>query len=486
MAGLSFGNQMGMPGSRYTQLLQAMPDTNNGTVAGGLASVLQGLLRGQLFNRDQQDQRAAERALVGGLQTWKAPDNIMSAPPDVLQQGTGPMPERPDYGGTVVVPQGKDAPGTGGFAGAQAALQNLGPGNEYAGRLASQLMLSKAGADMERQAKLDYLRAEQAYKPPTTRTYKKDGQEITQEFNSADQTWKDLGSSPAFAPKEPPADIAGYNFAKSPEGGGFKGTFEEWKRVAQQGAQETFGNTPIWGTDEAGNPVLMQPSNRGGLKQIQLPPGVTPQRGQTSKVDLGTQWAILDANGAVIGYQPKDIAGTNREQAIGTAQGEQAASAPGLVAKGEEMLATLKDVMDDPRLPDSVGWKSYLQAVPGSPQMGFGEKFNQLRGQAFLQAFASLRGGGAITEKEGTAATQAIGRLNAAQDEKDVRKALQDLYVVIDSGVKRQRAMMPKAEPAPGTMAPPPVPGTSAAKTTPILSADEQAELDALRKRFGR
>ncbi len=460
MAGLSFGGQMAMPGSRYTQMLQSMPDTNNGTVAGGLASVLQGLLRGRILNNDQRDQRQAEMALAQGAsaQPWVNPDTGMADP--------------------------KQAP-TGGFAGAQAALQNL-PGNEYAGRLASQLMLSKAGADMERQSKIDYLRAEQAFKPPATRTFKKDGQEYTQEFNPTDQSWKDLGSSPQFAPKEPPADIAGYNFAKSPEGGGFKGSFEDWKRVAQQGAQETFGNTPIWGTDEKGNPVVMQPSNRGGLKRIEMPPGVTPTRGGTDKVDLGTQWAILDANGTVIGYQPKDIVGANRDQAIGTAQGEQAASAPGLIAKGEEMLATLKDVMDDPRLPDSVGWRSFLQGIPGSPQMGFGEKFNQLKGQAFLQAFASLRGGGTITEREGTAATQAIGRLNAAQDEKDVRKSLQDLYDVIDTGVKRQRSALPKAEPKPGTMAPPPIPGTSAAKTAPTLSPDEQAELDALRKRFGR
>lgn len=74
------------------------------------------------------------------------------------------------------------------------------------------------------------------------------------------------------------------------------------------GAQEeTYGNMPIWGTDAQGNSILMQPSNRGGVKQVQLPPGVTAQRGQTSRVDLGDKFGVLDANGSLIGYMPKGI-----------------------------------------------------------------------------------------------------------------------------------------------------------------------------------
>ena len=52
----------------------------------------------------------------------------------------------------------------------------------------------------------------------------------------------------------------------------------------------------------------MQSSSAGGpLRVAKLPPGVTAQRGQTSRVDLGNKWAILDANGTVIGHQPKGI-----------------------------------------------------------------------------------------------------------------------------------------------------------------------------------
>lgn len=88
--------------------------------------------------------------------------------------------------------------------------------------------------------------------------------------------------------------------------------YEEFMRGAAlantQAGQEKFSNTPIWGTDENGRPVLMQTSNRGGVKQVDLPPGVTPERGQTSRVDLGDAWGILDANGTLIGRMPKGVA----------------------------------------------------------------------------------------------------------------------------------------------------------------------------------
>lgn len=80
------------------------------------------------------------------------------------------------------------------------------------------------------------------------------------------------------------------------------------KMTGQAGERESFGLNPVWGTDKNDNPVLLQLSNRGGMQQVQLPPGVTPRRGQTSRVDLGDRYGVLDANGTIIGYLPKGIA----------------------------------------------------------------------------------------------------------------------------------------------------------------------------------
>ena len=216
MAGLSFGNQMGMPGSRYTQLLQSMPDTNNGTVAGGLASVLQQYMRGRMANRDMMDQRQAETALAQGMsaQPWVNPDTGVADP--------------------------KQAP-TGGYAGATAALQNLGPGNEYAGRLASQLMLSKAGADMENRAKRDQFMFEQGYKPPTVTPFQEGRETVQKQWNPATQSWDEVSRGAMDGPQKPPAGVQEYEFAKLQ---GYPGTFLDFQ-LAQQKAGAASTNVNV-------------------------------------------------------------------------------------------------------------------------------------------------------------------------------------------------------------------------------------------------
>lgn len=121
---------------------------------------------------------------------------------------------------------------------------------------------------------------------------------------------------PVYTPPAQPSAINEYLFARQQ---GYKGSFADWKKQAGNVGQETFGNTPVWGTDENGNTVLLQTSNRGNVKRLDLPGGVKPQRGQTSRVDLGDKWAILDANGALIGYQVKGLAPERKiDQQTGT------------------------------------------------------------------------------------------------------------------------------------------------------------------------
>lgn len=101
------------------------------------------------------------------------------------------------------------------------------------------------------------------------------------------------------------------------------------------------------------------------------------------------------------------------------------------------MIATIDGILKDPALDTSTGIYSYLQAVPGTPQYRFGTRARQLRGQAFLQAFESLKGAGQITEIEGTKATEAIGRLDTAQSPEDYRNAVQELRDLLVKGTER-------------------------------------------------
>lgn len=101
------------------------------------------------------------------------------------------------------------------------------------------------------------------------------------------------------------------------------------------------------------------------------------------------------------------------------------------------MIASIDGILSDPALDTSTGVYSYLQGIPGTPQRRFGARANQLEGQAFLQAFESLKGGGQITEIEGQKATQAIGRLDTAQSAEDYRAALTELRGILSLAQSR-------------------------------------------------
>lgn len=101
------------------------------------------------------------------------------------------------------------------------------------------------------------------------------------------------------------------------------------------------------------------------------------------------------------------------------------------VNQADQMLSSIDGILNDPALDNATGLLSPTQRIPGTDAYRFGTRARQLEGQAFLQAFESLKGAGQITEIEGTKATQAIGRLDTAQSADDYREALAELKGVI-------------------------------------------------------
>lgn len=120
------------------------------------------------------------------------------------------------------------------------------------------------------------------------------------------------------------------------------------------------------------------------------------------------------------------------------------------------MIASIDGILNDPALEHSTGMLSVLQKVPGTPQRRFGARARQLEGQAFLQAFESLKGGGQITEIEGVKATQAIGRLDTAQSAADYREALTELRDILTAAQARPQGWAFSQEGAGATAQPAP------------------------------
>jgi hypothetical protein len=219
------------------------------------------------------------------------------------------------------------------------------------------------------------------------------------------------------------------------------------KGVNGLGADEA-GLNLVYGQDADGNTIAFQPLKGGGLKQVEVPTGVKLMPG-VSNIDLGTSIQTRNnKTGAVIADTPKDVQGTEFNKTTGKSQADARAALPQVESSAEQMIATIDSLNSDPYLPSMLGpVNSRLPNATGDSAR-VQSKLDQITGQAFLQAYNTLRGGGQITEVEGQKATAAMGRLNTAQNEQDFRDALQELRGIISAGVERARKNAGQAAPA--------------------------------------
>lgn len=137
---------------------------------------------------------------------------------------------------------------------------------------------------------------------------------------------------------------------------------------------------------------------------------------------------------------------------LGTDLGEAQAKAKANLGNIEDnsafLLGQIDELVKHPGLKGSVGLKgggSLLanigsdKIIPGTPEADFAARYRQIQGQAFLQAFDTLRGGGQITEVEGKKATEARNRMDTATSEKEFVKAANEFADVVRTGLERQR-----------------------------------------------
>lgn len=206
-----------------------------------------------------------------------------------------------------------------------------------------------------------------------------------------------------------------------------------------------YSLTPVYGTDDQGNPVLGTLGDDGSFKRIDTG-GFNISTG-VDRVDLGTGWGLLDKrSGNLVGTLPKENYQESYDKSAGAEAGkahsERLAELPKVEQQAANMLSTLDLLENHPGLSSAVGWQGNIpdSMIPGgTAAAGFLSVLNQVQGQAFLQAFESLKGGGQITEIEGRKATEAITRLNRNLSETEFKKAIGELREVINIGLDRAR-----------------------------------------------
>ena len=164
---------------------------------------------------------------------------------------------------------------------------------------------------------------------------------------------------------------------------------------------------------------------------------------------------------------------------------------PGAIATAEQTLTLIDEMIGDARVSKdgkkwevpkggrdpAEGFTDYVglgfpgeRFLEGSDAASYERRQLQIEGKTFLEAFESLRGGGAITEVEGAKGQQAISRMNKAQSEVEYVKAARELQEVVRKGVERART---KAGVAPGG-------GAAGGGSNPRLLSD-----DELRRQLG-
>lgn len=248
-------------------------------------------------------------------------------------------------------------------------------------------------------------------------------------------------------------DIREYNFARSK--GGFSGTFEDWMKVKSSGALK-YGLNPVPYQKPDGSIGYMVPNTQGEARELQIPGGGQAMP-KASAVQTPTQVIINDQFGRELRRENKDIAGKEAQEEVGKAAGQAQVNLPRIEENSARALKTIDDIRKHPGKQYGVGAQGVLPGIPGTRQAGFVQLVEQAKGQAFLEAFNALRGGGQITEIEGTKATQALARMNRAQSMQDFDQALSDYEDVIKTGMARARrsAAPVRSQAPPPTTLPP-------------------------------
>lgn len=207
-----------------------------------------------------------------------------------------------------------------------------------------------------------------------------------------------------------------------------------------EGAGSKTSLQPVYGVDRDGNPVVMQPRSDGSLAASKMPDGVTISKAPI-KIDGGTEWILLDPiTRAPLSRIPKGVSEAAAAKEVGEAAGKARVDLPRVDANADLALKTIEQIRNHPGKPYALGLAGRLPIIPNTAQAGFVNLVEQAKGQAFLEAFNSLRGGGQITEAEGAKATQALARLDRAQRPEDFDQALRDLEDILKSSKARAKA----------------------------------------------
>jgi len=168
---------------------------------------------------------------------------------------------------------------------------------------------------------------------------------------------------------------------------------------------------PSESTLDAMTPAVYNPNQTGGMMQTRM----TPEELSTPVETIKQQQEIQKDIAKKAGTQPIESAGAGTTETA-KSKAKRVETLPAREDDARRVLRTIDEVINHPGFEISTGMSapigSIVSIIPGTAARDWQAKYKELQGQNFLEAYANLRGTGAISEKEGSKAQQAIAALS--------------------------------------------------------------------------
>lgn len=239
--------------------------------------------------------------------------------------------------------------------------------------------------------------------------------------------------------------------------------------IAKLAETRNLGRDEVARTIETIDPNTGLPATRKETKYGDLVGGVLPKPVEPKEVRQGDRVSFVNpyTSGALPIFQSPDsaasVAATLRGQNMADARSREANSIQDQLralqaakltnelkqtadskekaaATAKQAYDTLDNMLLHPGLDTAVGTSGQVDPrnyMWGTKAAGAQALIEQAQGQAFLQAFETLKGGGQITEQEGKAATNAMARLQRKQSDEDFRGAAKELQKILADAYKK-------------------------------------------------
>lgn len=232
---------------------------------------------------------------------------------------------------------------------------------------------------------------------------------------------------------------------------GFKGTFEQFLHTKPNSSIK-HGLVPIPFQKPDGTTGYMVSNTAGETKELNVPGKILSP---VTTVQTATDAITRDRYGKEISRESRGVGEAERQKIAGEAQGKAEVDLPVMEKHAKTLTSLIENVETDPYLPNMVGaWGGRLPNVTEKAK-NTQAKIDQLKGQAFVQAFKEMKGAGAITEQEGLKASQALTRLQEQiVSGQDYRQALKEFKTEVNSLLELKRTQARGAG-SPAKAAPP-------------------------------